>query len=239
MSAVLAPSGALPLPFPASGLGTPRRSLKPGGHGRRTGLVVVVLLHVLIGWALASGLARKAVEIVRKPVEARLIQEEIAPPPPPPPPKVERIKDTPKVQAPPPPAYVPPPEVATAAPAPVIQAVQSEAPVAPPPVVAPPAPPAPPAPEPKPAVVKQEISVACPGYQAVLAQALEEAIERIGLPGTVNTLIKIRGSQVVEVLPQSGPKEYFKYVVAAVKRMRCSAGGADEVQVTLPVIFSR
>jgi protein TonB len=201
--------------------------------------VVVVLLHVLIGWALASGLARKAVEIVRKPIEARLIQEEIAPPPPPPPPpQVERIKDTPKVQAPPPPPYVPPPEVATAAPAPVIQAVQSEVPKAPP-AIEPPAPPAPPPPEPKPAVVKQEISVACPGYQAVLAQALEEAIERIGLPGTVNTLIKIRGSQVVEVLPQSGPKEYFKYVVAAVKRMRCSAGGADEVQVTLPVIFSR
>jgi protein TonB len=234
MSAVLAPQGAL-LSFP--GLGTPRRALKPSGHSRRTGLAVVVLLHVIVGWALASGLARKAVEIVRKPVEARLI-EEIAPPPPPAPPKVERIKDVPKVQAPPPPAYVPPPEVVTAAPAPVIQAVQSVAP-SPAPVAAPPAPPAPPAPEPKPTVVKQEISVACPGYQAVLSQALEEAIERIGLPGTVNTLIKIRGSQVVEVLPQSGPKEYFKYVVAAVKRMRCSAGGADEVQVTLPLIFSR
>ena len=234
MSAVLAPQGALSFP----GAGTPRPALKPSGHSRRTGLAVVVLLHVLIGWVLASGLARQAVEIVRKPIEARLIQEEIAPPPPPPPPKVERIKVVPKVQAPPPPAYVPPPEVATAAPAPVIQAVQSEVPKAPP-AIEPPAPPAPPAPEPKPAVVKQEISVACPGYQAVLAQALEEAIERIGLPGTVNTLIKIRGSQVVEVLPQSGPKEYHKFVVAAVKRMRCSAGGADEVQVTLPVIFAR
>ncbi len=239
MSAILAPHGALPLPFPTPGLGTPRRALKPNGHSRRTGLVVVVLLHLLIGWALASGLARKAVEIVRKPVEARLIQEEIAPPPPPPPPpKIERIKDVPKVQAPPPPAYVPPPEVVTAAPAPVIQAVQSEVPKSAP-VVEPPAPPAPPAPEVKPAVVKQEISVACPGYQGVLAQALEEAVERIGLPGTVNTLIKIRGNQVVEVLPQSGPKEYHKFVVAAVKRMRCSAGGADEVQVTLPVIFAR
>jgi protein TonB len=54
----------------------------------------------------------------------------------------------------------------------------------------------------------------------------------------VQTLIKIRGNQVVEVTPQSGPKEYFKYVQAAVKRMRCTAGGADEVQVNLPVIFS-
>lgn len=237
MSAVLLPQGAIPFPV---GVGSPaRRALKPSGLSRHTGLAVVLLLHVLIGWALASGLARKAVEIVRKPIEARLIQEEVLPPPPPPPPpKVERIKELPKVKAPPPPpAYVPPPEVATPAPAPVIQAVQAE-PSKAPPVIAPPAPPEP-EPAPKPAVVKQEISVACPGYQAVLAQSLEEAIERIGLSGTVHTLIKIRGSQVVEVLPQSGPKEYFKYVVAAVKRMRCSAGGADEVQVTLPVIFSR
>lgn len=243
MSAILAPQGALPLSFPTLSLGAPRRTLRPSGHSRRTGLVVVVVLHLLIGWALASGLARKAVEIVRKPVEARLIQDDVVPPPPPPPPpppKVERIKDAPKLKAPPPPpAYVPPPEVVTAAPAPVIQAVQSEVPKSAP-VVAPPAPPAPPPPpEAKPAVVKQEMNVACPGYQGVLAQALEEAVERIGLAGTVNTLIRIRGNQVVEVLPQSGPKEYHKFVVAAVKRMRCSAVGAEEVQVTLPVIFAR
>jgi len=88
------------------------------------------------------------------------------------------------------------------------------------------------------AIVKREISLACPGYEAVLASALEEAIDRVGLKGTVQTLIKIRGNQVVEVTPTSGPKEYHKYVQAAVKRMRCTAGGADEVQVSLPVIFS-
>ncbi len=98
--------------------------------------------------------------------------------------------------------------------------------------------PAPLAPPPQPAVVKREISVACPGYEAILGQALEEASERVGLRGTVNTLIRIRGNQVTEVLPQSGPKEYHKYVQAAVKRMRCSAGGADEVLVMLPVVFS-
>ena len=86
--------------------------------------------------------------------------------------------------------------------------------------------------------MKREISLACPGYEAVLASALEEAIERVGIRGTVQTLIKIRGTQVVEVTPTSGPKEYYKYVQAAVKRMRCTAGSADEVQVSLPVIFS-
>jgi periplasmic protein TonB len=140
----------------------------------------------------------------------------------------------------PPPAYVPPPEVVpvvTPPPAPiqVVQATPPQEPVvlaaAPAPVPAPPPPAAPP-------VVKREISLACPGYEAVLASALEEAIDRVGLKGTVQTLIKIRGNQVVDVATLSGPKEYHKYVQAAVKRMRCAAGGADEVHVSLPVIFS-
>jgi protein TonB len=137
-----------------------------------------------------------------------------------------------------PPSYVPPPEVVAAAPPPPIQVVQP-APLKEPVVIAAaPAPvPAPPPPA-APAVVKREISLACPGYEAVLASALEEAIDRVGLKGTVQTLIKIRGNQVVDVATMSGPKEYYKYVQAAVKRMRCTAGGADEVQVALPVIFS-
>jgi len=174
-------------------------------------------LHVVLGWALTSGLASKAVEALKKPIELALLPE-VAPPPPPPPPPPKVVKIEPVQKVVPPPAYVPPPKepvVVAAAPAPV------------------PAPPPPP-----PAIVKREISLACPGYEAVLASALEEAIDRVGLKGTVQTLIKIRGSQVVEVTPLSGPKEYYKYVQAAVKRMRCTAGGADEVQVSLPVIFS-
>ena len=191
---------------------------------------------MLIAWALASGLARQAMAIVKKPIEVAIVTE--APPPPPPPPKIEKIAPSPRL-APPPPAYVPPPEVAvTPPPAPVIQAVQAEPPKEPVVIAAAPAPAAPPAPPPQPVAVKREISVACPGYETILGSALEEAIDRVGLRGTVNTLIRIRGSQVVEVLPQSGPKEYHKYVTAAVKRMRCSAGGADEVQVMLPVVFS-
>lgn len=206
----------------------------PGATRRGTGVAVVLLFHLVLAWLLASGLARQAIEGVKKPLEAVIVTEvPPAPLPPPPLPKVEKIRDLPKPDVPPPPAFVPPPEVAvTPPPAPVIEAVQAEPPQ-PPPVIAPPAP----QPPPGPAVVKQEISVACPGYQTVLAQALEEAVDRVGLTGTVHTLIKIRRSQVVEVVPQSGPKEYYKYVQAAVKRMRCSAGGADEVQVLLPVNF--
>jgi protein TonB len=147
---------------------------------------------------------------------------------------VEKVQELPKVQTPPPPAYVPPPEITpVAAPAPVITAVQAEPPKQP--VVI--APPPPPAPEPKPAVVKQEISLACPGYKEVVGAMLEEAIERVDITGTVRTRLTVRGNQVVEAAILSGPKEYAKYVQAAVKRMKCSAGGADEVQVPLDINF--
>jgi len=254
MSAVLSPgiSGGLtldddrpaprrlPPPPQALSAAAPLRSqLKPPASANRgTGIAVVVGLHVVLGWALTTGLASKAVEAIKKPIEMALLPEVLPPPPPPPPPKVVKLEPVQKVV--PPPAYVPPPEVVPiVAPPPPIQAVQTQVPVAPPPVVAAaPAPVVAPPPPAAPPVVKREISLACPGYEAVLASTLEEAIERVGLKGTVQTLIKIRGNQVVEVTPQSGPKEYYKYVQSAVKRMRCTAGGADEVQVSLPVIFS-
>jgi len=247
MSAVLEPQAVF-LPAPAPAL-PPASRLASGSHrsaaargapgrGRGTGLAIVVGVHVLVGWALASGLARHVVDIVRKPIDAAVI-DETPPPPPPPPPKVERIVQAPKPFT-PPPAYVPPPEVTTAPapPAPTIVATQAE-PAPPPAPVAPPAPPAPPAPAPLPAVTHEDITLACPGYQAVVAQGLEDAFDRVGIAGVVRTRLTVRGSQVVDATPVSGPKEYYKFVQAAVKRMHCSTGGADEVQVNLDVQFSR
>jgi protein TonB len=74
---------------------------------RLTGLGTVLLLHVLVIYALATGLARKVVEIVKPPAEVKVIEEIKTPPPPPetPPPP------PPKMVAPPPP-FIPPPEVA-------------------------------------------------------------------------------------------------------------------------------
>lgn len=221
-----------------AGFSTPGSAapLPPGLRaGRGPGLVIVIGVHLLIAWALASGLARDMISIVKKPIEMVIVPE-VAPPPPPPPPKLEKIKDIPK--PPPPPAYVPPPDITPIAPppAPVIQAVQP----APPPepvVIAPPPPP--PVQEAKVEPPKKEISLACPGYQNVIADALESAFDRVGIVGTVRTLIKVRGSQVVDVTPQSGPKEYYKYLQTAIKRIRCSAGGDDEVQVILDVSFKR
>ena len=64
----------------------------------------VVLLHIVIGYALVTGLARKVVEVMKAPLETKIIEEIKKPPPdtPPPPP--------PKLAAPPPP-FIPPPEI--------------------------------------------------------------------------------------------------------------------------------
>ena len=90
---------------------------QPRDPSRRIkGLVIVITIHAFLGYAIVSGMARKGLNFIKKPLEAVVIQEVIIPPPPPPPPpkKVEAPKDMPKVDAPPPP-YVPPPDVTTSA----------------------------------------------------------------------------------------------------------------------------
>lgn len=73
---------------------------------RFTGLGVVIVLHIFIGWAFISGLATNVVKMIQKPMEA-VVKE--APPPPPPPPDTPP-PPPPKLAVPPPP-FIPPPEV--------------------------------------------------------------------------------------------------------------------------------
>jgi len=79
--------------------------IQPASAGRRSvGITIVVVFHIVLFYALVSGLARKVVEVVKAPLETKIIEEVKPPeeaPPPPPPPKL----------APPPPAFIPPPEV--------------------------------------------------------------------------------------------------------------------------------
>lgn len=115
----------------------------PGRH--LLGFGIVVALHLLLGWALVTGLAQRMIEVIKAPIETKIIEEQKPPPPPPP----ENLP--PPKFAPPPPSFVPPPEVNVNPPptlAPTItttQVVPPPAPVTitPPPVVAPPAPAAP------------------------------------------------------------------------------------------------
>jgi len=93
------------------------------------GVMVVVTLHVIVIWALLTGLAQKIVEVVKAPLETMIIQE-IKPPPPPPPPPVN-LPPPPKAMAPPPP-FIPPPEVVVATPPPVAETIRVTSAVAPP-----------------------------------------------------------------------------------------------------------
>jgi len=75
------------------------------------GIAFVIVLHLVIVYALVTGLATKAIDVIKGPIETKVI-EEIKPPPPdnlPPPPP------PPKMVAPPPP-FIPPPEVVVATP---------------------------------------------------------------------------------------------------------------------------
>ena len=107
---------------------------------RITVFVVVAILHIVVGYALVSGLAASAYKHVKEITSAIDIKDEPPPPPPPPPPK-EKLP-------PPPPIVAPPPKIQLNVPAPHIQTVQTPPPPAPPPpVVLPPPPPsAPPQP---------------------------------------------------------------------------------------------
>ncbi len=125
-----------------------RQQRDPARH--MIGIAFVVLVHALVIWALLSGLGKNVIQIIKKPLNATIIEEVKLPPPPPPPPPPKRIVEQPKVQQ-PLETYVPPPDipVAAAPTAPVISAVTAEPPkeahviAPPPPVVAPPAPPKP------------------------------------------------------------------------------------------------
>ncbi len=61
---------------------------------RAAGIVVVVLIHLVVGYALVTGLTRQAIEVIKKPLQATVVQEVKVPepPPPPPPPKLNRTE---------------------------------------------------------------------------------------------------------------------------------------------------
>ena len=186
---------------------------------RRTiGWIVVVLVHAIVLWALISGTARKGLELIKKPLEAAVIQEVIIPPPPPPPPPPKEIqKAPPKVEAPPPP-YVPPPEVTppqTSAPQINATTVVPTAPA----VIAPPPPPAAP-----PATGRQEISVACPTQ--VKPEMPRQAIKE-GATGTVKAQVTIRDGAVKEVTILSGPRVFHNAVRNAMMQYKCISSGGD------------
>ncbi len=202
---------------------------QPGKH--IVGIGIVLALHLVLGWALLNGLAQRLVEVIKAPIETKII-EEVKPPPPPPP---ENLPPPPKF-APPPPSYVPPPEVqvnppptpaptittTTVAPPPTVVTVVPQAPV----VVAPPAPVAPRAAA-KPAIANVQ---AC----APTGADYPPAAQRAEATGTTRVRFQVGPDGRLanaQVVKSSGPSREHKALdrVAMAKLSECKfTAGTDE-----------
>ena len=154
------------------------RNADPRRH--LVGMTVVVLFHVLVVYALVTGLAKRVVEVIRAPIETKVIEEIKKPPPPPevvlPPP--------PKMEAPPPP-FIPPPEIVVQTPPPPQPTITATTPTPPPaPVVIAPAPPPVVAAAPAPAAPPAPVSagVVCSNFQTVMGDvAYPREAQRAGI----------------------------------------------------------
>lgn len=202
---------------------------EPRDPSRRIkGLIIVVALHAIIGYALVSGMARKGLDFIKKPLEAVVIQEVIIPPPPPPPPpppkKIEKPLVMPKVEAPPPP-YVPPPDVTpqVSSNAPAIVSVATP-PTAPAEIAPPPPPDAPVATGPK----RTTIGLACPTQvpPEMPRKALQDGIE-----GVVKAQIHIKNGVIQDVTVLSGPRVFHAAVKAAMMQYKCVTNESDVIAV--------
>lgn len=141
-----------------------KRQADPRRH--LTGIAFVVLFHGLLVYGLMSGLARKVVDVVRAPIETKVIEEITKPPPPP----EVVVPPPPKLEAPPPP-FIPPPEVQIATPPPVVPTITATTPTPPPEPTAM-APVAPPVAAPAPAApAVMSASVVCSNYSTKMGEA--------------------------------------------------------------------
>jgi len=175
-----------------------------------SGITMVVILHLAIGYALVTGLARKVVEVIKAPLETKIIEEIKKPPPdvpPPPPPKM----------ATPPPPFIPPPEiniqVPVVTPPPTITTITTERPPpGPPPVIAPPAPPAPVQP-----LVRREYKASYRVEPVFPRQA-----QRDGISGTVVARVHVAPSgAVTQVQIMSSTNRIFdREVIRALSQWR-------------------
>ncbi len=209
----------------------------PGKHP--TGLIIVVIMHVLLAYALVSGLAKKVVDKVMV-TETKLVE---APPPPPPPPPKD-LPPPPK-NLPPPPVYVPPPPVDVPPPPPQQQITTTS--VLPPPAperqLAPPSPPAPPAPAPAVVARAARINANDPACKP----EFPPAAVRAGAVGVTRMRFVLDANGKVtsaEIIGTSGPTREHRLLDNAAKNALATcpfSPGVDEngkpVGTTVPVEF--
>lgn len=211
----------------------------PAARQRRlVGIAFVAALHVVLIFGLMTGLSRKDIEVVRAPIETKVIEEITKPPPPPevaPPPP-------PKLEAPPPP-FIPPPEIQVAVPPPPAPAITATptppppapvpiAPVAPAPVAsAPPAPPAPPS-----------LLAICPGYKQILLDGgFPREARRAQLDAgevTVSFTIATTGEVKNVAIAKSTHRAFNRHSIEMVSQFKCIGQAQEVTGVLLPLTFN-
>lgn len=211
-----------------------RRQRDPARHV--VGIAFVVLIHALVIWALVTGLGKKMIEVIKKPLTATIIEEIKAPPPPPPPPP-KKVIEPPKV-TPQPQPFVPPPDIPV--PQTTTEPVISSATITPPTepvVIAPPVVVAPPAPAqaPKPAIRQ---GVSCPKRDSPTypREAIRAKVEK----GKVDAVLTIdeRGSVTEVRIVASEPRNVFDRVVReTLVDWKCVADGT-KYQASVEINFT-
>ena len=192
------------------------------------GIFTVILLHVIAIYALTTGMARKVVDILKKPLEVNLIEEVKIQPPPPPPPK---ILPPPRQVVEPPPAYVPPPEVQVQTTVQPVISVTTAIPPAPQQVVvAPPAVVSPPV---------TSVGIVCPNHIDVRSHLPYPAMaQQMELNGDVLVEFIVTASgQISDVAVVNSTNRIFNSTATnAVKQLHCIGQGHD-VRVRVPFAF--
>jgi len=200
------------------------------------GIAFVILIHAFVIWALLSGLGQKVIEVVKKPMTAKII-EEIKPPPPPPPtppPPPKRVIEPPKVVIEQP--FVPPPEIPVPAPqAPVIANVAPTPPPEPvaiaPPVIA-----APPAPAPAKPAIRQGVSCSKRDAPTFPREAIRAKVQR----GRVNAILTIdeKGNVAeVKIASSDPPRVFDRAVQDTLSEWKC-VGEGSRYQASVEINFT-
>lgn len=205
-------------------------------------LLIVIALHVVVGYALLSGIARKDVVAVNKPIQAVIIQEVTIPPPPAatqlPLQKPEAPKPKPAAETTPlPMPHEPVTPAMTQVPSQPPTA-NAERPLTPPTPTTPATPPTPSVPSspatPQPvASTKPDIHIACPKQTTptMPRQAL-----RNGTQGVVTAQAVIRDGAVRDVTILSGPSVFHAAVRKAMMQYECTPAPV-EIVVTQEFTF--
>lgn len=196
------------------------------------GIGFVALLHVVLIYVLVNGLASKVYEVIRKPIETRIV-EEVKPPAP----KVAIILPPPPKFAPPPP-FIPPPEVAV--PVQPQQSVVAQRAATPQPQSVPVSVPAPAVAAAPAHAVQTEVGVVCPNSQQVRqSMHYPREAQRNNITGDVlvEFVVDTHGNmQDVQVVKSADPV-LDRAAVNAVKQFNCVAQGED-VRVKVPFSFN-